>query len=189
MTNLELQVLRPCAIAILIAALTGTASTATPGHSPHAGDESADIKALTADELAALLDGQGMGFARAAELNGYPGPRHVLDLASQLGLTAAQAARTRALFDRMREAARAEGARLVDAERALDRLYATRTATAEKVAEHLERIETIRARLRAVHLNAHLEQTAMLTAGQIERYSRLRGYGGTLPAPGHHHGT
>jgi hypothetical protein len=180
--------LRPWACAIFIATLTGTASTGTPGHSAYAGSESADIKALTAEEQAALLDGQGMGFAKAAELNGYPGPRHVLDLASQLGLSAAQVAQTRKLFDRMQKSARADGARLVDAERALDRLYATRTAT-ERVTEHLARIETIRARLRAIHLNAHLEQTAMLTAAQTERYSRLRRSGGKLPAPGHHHGT
>jgi hypothetical protein len=31
-----------------------------------------------------------MGMAKAAELNGYPGPRHVLDLSPELHLTDAQ---------------------------------------------------------------------------------------------------
>jgi hypothetical protein len=40
--------------------------------------------------LAALLKGEGMGMAKAAELNGYPGPTHVLTLAKELALTESQ---------------------------------------------------------------------------------------------------
>ena len=70
-----------------IATLTlGWLATATLAGSPYAGQVNAPIKALTAEEQAALLDGQGAGFAKAAELNGYPGPKHVLELSAQLGL-------------------------------------------------------------------------------------------------------
>lgn len=151
--------------------------------SPYAGQAGAPIKALTAEEQSALLDGQGMGFAKAAELNGYPGPKHVLELAEQLGLSAAQRKATEALFDRMRASARAEGAALIEAERTLDGLYASRTATRESVNAQLARIESLRARLRGLHLDAHLEQAALLDAHQVALYARLRGYG----AAHHHH--
>jgi hypothetical protein len=40
-----------------------------------------------------------MGLALAAELNGYPGPIHVLQLSDKLGLTPEQKARVQSLFD------------------------------------------------------------------------------------------
>jgi hypothetical protein len=49
---------------------------------PHAGQQTRTIKALSDDEIAALCNGKGMGMAKAAELNGYPGPIHVLALAA-----------------------------------------------------------------------------------------------------------
>jgi Spy/CpxP family protein refolding chaperone len=167
-------------IAAWIIASAGHAST-HPHVSPYADQAASDIKALTADEKSSLLEGKGAGFAKAAELNGYPGPLHVLELAEPLELTAEQLANTRSLYERMRDAARAEGSVLVEAERELDRLYATRSASAEKVNAQLARIEAARARLRGVHLNAHLEQAGLLSRHQIARYARLRGYGA------HHH--
>ena len=145
---------------------------------PYAGQQTADIKALTAEDQASLLAGTGMGFAKAAELNGYPGPKHVLELATRLELSSEQVARTRALFERMQTAARAAGARLIDEERRLDRLYASRAATADAVDAQLARIEATRKHLRGIHLNAHLEQTALLSRHQLALYAQLRGYGG-----------
>jgi hypothetical protein len=162
---------------LAVAALNATAA------SPYAGQEQADIKALSAAEQSALLDGQGQGFAKAAELNGYPGPKHVLELSEQLGLSETQREATQALFERMRVAARAFGAGLVAEERALDALYASRTATAALVNTRLARIEALRASLRGVHLNAHLEQASLMSRHQLAQYSRLRGYG----ASGHQH--
>jgi Spy/CpxP family protein refolding chaperone len=144
---------------------------------PYAGDAGNDIKALTAEEQAALRVGKGMGFAKAAELNGYPGPAHILELASELHLSDAQLDATRRLFARMQKAAQADGAALIEAERVLDRLYAKGIATAENVDAQLAQIEALRAHLRGVHLNAHLEQSALLTPDQRSRYRELRGYG------------
>jgi hypothetical protein len=68
---------------------------------PYAGQQTRQIKALSDDDIAALLKGEGTGYAKAAELNGYPGPKHVLDLAGQLKLTEAQRRQVQAIFDRM----------------------------------------------------------------------------------------
>ena len=159
------------------AAITVLMASAGAEHSPYAGQQHAAIKALGADEQAALLAGQGMGFAKAAELNGYPGPMHVLQLADALELTAEQKRDSKALFERMRAAAQIAGASLIEEERTLDRLYASKAATREAVDAQLTRIEAVRARLRGVHLHAHLEQAALLTPAQIQRYAESRGYG------------
>jgi len=69
---------------------------------PYAGQQARPLKALSDDDIAALRNGEGMGMAKAAELNGYPGPAHVLTLAAQLGLTETQQRDVRAIFERMR---------------------------------------------------------------------------------------
>ena len=83
----------------LVAACCSTfAAQAAAPESPYVGQESRGIKALSPEDVDAYLAGKGMGLAKAAELNGYPGPAHVLELASQLSLTSDQRARTQALF-------------------------------------------------------------------------------------------
>jgi len=157
-----------------------------PQASPYAGEEAREIKALSEQEVAGLLAGAGLGYARAAELNGWPGPRHVLDLADELALSAAQREASQAAFDRMQEAARTVGAELVAAERELDRRFAERSIDRPALDALTARIGAIEARLRAVHLAAHLEQTALLDASQVQRYMVLRGYGGGADARGRH---
>jgi hypothetical protein len=55
---------------------------------PYAGLEARSIKTLSDQQIGDLRAGRGMGLALAAELNGYPGPMHVLELADALGLSA-----------------------------------------------------------------------------------------------------
>ena len=170
----------------LLGTLLCTTVTAADTSSPYAGQEQRTIKALSADEQAELLDGKGMGFAKAAELNGYPGPRQVLDMAEALQLTDEQRRETQALFERMRDEARRQGAALIEAERVLDAVYASHTATRDSVDRQLRVIEEIRTRLRAAHLQAHLDQAALLTPAQVAEYARLRGYkGASLEHKGH----
>jgi hypothetical protein len=69
-----------------------------PSTSLYVGQESRQIKALSATEIAAYVEGKGQGFAKPAELNGYPGPMHVLELADQLALTTEQKAASEALL-------------------------------------------------------------------------------------------
>lgn len=145
--------------------------------SPYAGQETQPIKSLSADEVSDFLSGKGMGLAKAAELNGYPGPFHVLELSAELELTTEQRVRTEALFQAMETKAIALGRALVEEERVLDRLFSSRTVTSENLASTIEKTSGLRGQIRRVHLDAHLQQTAILTARQIEKYRRLRGYG------------
>ena len=156
--------------------------------SPYAGQEAREIKALSSEEVADYLSGTGMGLAKAAELNGYPGPAHVLELASELGLTPEQRAATEALFQKMQRRAVALGKELVEAEGALDRLFASHSASADTVKVSLTRIARLQGELRQVHLDAHIEQAGVLTPAQITTYVRLRGYDAGPAHDGRHHG-
>jgi hypothetical protein len=89
------------------------------------------IKALSEQEVADLRAGRGMGLAMPAELNGYPGPAHVLELADQLGLSADQKARIQSLFDSMKAEAVPLGARL--SALLLDHQFASRSVTPESL--------------------------------------------------------
>jgi hypothetical protein len=159
-------------LALCTLTLTGCA-----GHSHYAGLQAREIKALSAEDISGLKAGKGMSMALPAELNGYPGPLHVLELADRLALTAAQRARTQQLFERMRADAVQAGEAVIAGESALDRLFASRTATPQALSSALERVGAAQARLRNVHLQAHLEQTAILSAEQVAQYHRIRGYG------------
>jgi Spy/CpxP family protein refolding chaperone len=164
-------------LAWILAATPAAADTAHHGqHSPYAGLEAREIKALSPEEIADLNAGRGMGLALAAELNGYPGPRHVLDLTQELRLTAEQQRKTSALFEAMRTETSALGADLIEAERALDRLFAEKRATPETVATATERAGAVEAQLRAAHLRYHLAMMDVLTADQVATYHHLRGY-------------
>ena len=155
---------------------------------PYAGQQTRQIKALSDDDVAALLKGDGMGFAKAAELNGYPGPKHVLDLADRLKLTPDQRQQIGAIFEKMSAAAKPLGAELVDRERTLARLFQKSEITPDRLAQETAAIGDVQGRLRDVHLSAHLETRALLTPEQIALYERLRGYGNPDMSTMHHHG-
>lgn len=155
-----------CAAALALPAETSSYATETGRR----------IKALSDTEIANYLAGRGMGLARAAELNRYPGPRHVLDLRAELALTAEQIAQLQQFFNTMDAAARSAGAELVAREKELDRLFAERHATADRVAALTAEIGRLHGVVRAAHLNAHVDTAAVLTPEQIARYDELRGY-------------
>jgi Spy/CpxP family protein refolding chaperone len=157
-------------------ALLCTTGAALAQSSPYAGQEARPIKALSDDDMTALSQGRGMGFAKAAELNGYPGPMHVIELSRRLDLTPEQLSRSEGLMKDHKARARDMGAQLIDAERALDRLFADRQADASTVDAATRRVGELNAALRAEHLKTHLEQTALLNPQQIARYQTLRGY-------------
>ena len=174
-------------IACIAASLFAGASATTPPAAPYAGQETRDIKSLSPEDVQAYLAGKGMGLAKAAELNGYPGPAHVLELAGPLGLTPEQRRRTEALFASMEAKAASLGRALVEQERALDRLFATKAANAERLSRVLDEIGALQARVRGAHLEAHLAQVEILTPEQTARYAQLRGYGAGASPPGHGH--
>ena len=155
-------------------------------HQPYAGQEMRDIKALSPVEIEGYLDGHGMGLAKAAELNHYPGPKHVIDLADKLQLTADQRAKTQAVYDAMRQEAAELGKQIVNAERYLDRLFASQAITTSTLQEHIHKLAASQGQLRLVHLKAHLAQRVILTPQQIAHYDTLRGYDHNRQHDHHH---
>ena len=168
-------------LCLLLVGSVGAADTA----SPYAGQERRAIKALSPTEIEDLLAGRGMGLAKAAELNGYPGPAHVLELADCLQLTPEQRTATQALFERMNQDARRLGAAIVAAEHDLERDFAERRLGERELQARLDTLGALQAELRFMHLRAHLAQAAVLTPEQIARYDALRGYNRT-DAPARH---
>jgi hypothetical protein len=143
---------------------------------PYAGQQAREIKALSDTEIDDLRAGRGMGLALAAELNRYPGPMHALEHADALGLDAGQRARLSAMMAAMRAEAIAAGARLIEAERALDRLFASGTATPASVRSATAAVAAAQGELRAVHLVTHIAARDVFTPPQLVRYDVLRGY-------------
>lgn len=177
---------------LLPAIVTALLCLPAAARSPYAGQESRVLKALSPDEVAAYVEGKGQGFAKPAELNGFPGPMHVLELSGPLELTPGQHDATRRLMDRHKAEVRALGREFIDNERRLEALFASREASAESVAAAVARSADLQARIRASHLVTHIEQAKLLEPAQVRRYSELRGYtGGGAAAPSgahrHHH--
>ncbi|MCB1956817.1 MAG: hypothetical protein KDG55_14135 [Rhodocyclaceae bacterium] len=161
----------------LLGALVALPAAAEPGQPmcPMGMHGGGDPAAMGMQREQDLLAGKGMGMAKAAELNGYPGPKHVLELAGELDLSEAQRERTQALFDAMQSDAQALGAQLVEAERQLDRLFADHLATPESMQPLVDRIGSLRGTLQARHLASHIAQRKILDDGQVARYIELRG--------------
>lgn len=177
---------------LLLAALIALAAAPVMGTegatSPYAGHEAREIKALSPEQIEGLLAGKGLGYAKAAELNGYPGPAHVLELEDGLGLSDEQLRATRALHARMEERAKALGAQVVAAEAKLEQSFQDGSVSAGSLQSSLARIAQLQAELRGVHMAAHLEQRRLLTPEQVARYQHLRGYHrGHHGSPGHGH--
>ena len=176
----------------LLAAAAAQHETPTAGHghdaghgratasadSPYAGayDPAAPIRALTPEQIAQIERGEGAGFALPAELNGVPGPRHVLDLAHDLGLSHDQQARVQAVYDEMRAAVLPAGQRYLAAEQALEADFRAGTLTEQDLPDRVAEVSRLEGELAAAHLLAHLKTAKLLTPEQIAAYNRLRGY-------------
>jgi hypothetical protein len=170
---------------LIVTTTLGLLATAALAQSPYAGLQTRPIKTLSEQQVADLKAGRGMGLALAAELNGYPGPAHVLELSNKLGLTAEQKARVKSLFDSMKAEAIPLAAKLLQQEVALDQRFASHSITAESLKTMTEQIGLTQAALRDTHLKYHLRTAEILTAEQMQQYSMLRGNGSMSPM--HHH--
>jgi len=170
-------------IAAILVAGTAAATVAQQAHKhtapaqPYAGQQLRAVTSLSPEELQGFLDGRGMGLARAAELNGYPGPMHVLELEKELQLTAEQRRHVEQAFDRMKTRATGLGSRYVEAERALDAAFRSGPADTAIIAARVAEANRLLGEVRLSHLAAHLEITPLLTPEQRQRYADLRGYG------------
>lgn len=161
-------------VAFLLAGPTLFAQVQTT--SPYAGEEDQAIKSLSDSQVKGYLSGAGMGFAKAAELNHYPGPKHVLELQPQLQLTPEQIEATKASMAKMKSVAVKLGAKIVEKEKLLNQMFAEGGPSPAEIKMIVAEIAALQGDLRFAHLNAHMDMVAVLSAEQIQRYDQLRGY-------------
>ncbi|MFZ9061953.1 MAG: periplasmic heavy metal sensor [Steroidobacteraceae bacterium] len=143
---------------------------------PYAGMQKRAIKSLSDKDLEELRRGGGWGLALPAELNGMPGPAHLLELKDKIPLTENQVQQTQALLDGMRRAAIPAGERLIAAEAAIEKAFASGSVDEGALRKLLAEAEAVRAELRFIHLSQHAKTVEFLKPEQIKRYNILRGY-------------
>jgi Spy/CpxP family protein refolding chaperone len=114
--------------------------------------------------------------ALPAELNHYPGPKHVLELAANLRLTPDQQAETRRLFGRMQAEAVSLGEAVVTREAELDQLFSSGAAEEGALRLLVADIARLRGELRFTHLKYHLAMRRLLSAEQVAAYDAARNY-------------
>ena len=144
--------------------------------SPYAGFEARAIKSLSEDDIDELRRGAGWGLALPAELNGVPGPAHLLEHKEEIGLSADQVAKIETIYAEMKTDAIAAGERFIAAEEAIEKAFVGGQLDREQLRFLIDRSEEARADLRFIHLSRHLLTPPLLTDDQIERYKVLRGY-------------
>jgi hypothetical protein len=172
----------------LVLSLAAPVSAEDALTSPYRGQTSTGLRGLTENEVSELRQGRGMGLARAAELNGYPGPRHVLDAvrAERLQLTPDQAHKVQRIFAAMSSEAQRLGNMVLTEEGALEEAFRKGAISEADLLARVGRIAALQGDLRAVHLRAHLQTRALLSKQQIQRYDQLRGYTAGSPEKQEH---
>lgn len=172
-----------------VAHLGAQTPDATPYPAPYAGQQGSSVRGLTEEEIATLRSGTGMGLARPGEINGYPGPRHVLDLADELGLSDDQRMAIRTLETRVLAETAHLGEQFLERYAALEQAFRDGSITMESLHERTAELGRVEGELRAAHLKYHLLTRPLLSEGQIAHYNRLRGYADDAEprhGPGHH---
>lgn len=174
---------------VACAALVLTALPVWATDAPYAGMSGRGIASLSDADVAALELGEGWGLALPAELNGWPGPRHVLDMDEALGLTDVQRGQVERLFGLMQAEAQRIGGNYIDAEQALDAAFDDPALDPVVLAGLVVAATNALGELRMIHLAAHIETRQILTPEQIEIYNTQRGYGaGAHGGHGNHGG-
>ena len=162
--------------------LTANAADTTHKHtSPYAGEEARQIKSLSQSDIKALQAGSGWGLAKAAELNGVPGPVHLLEMQEHISLTADQIESIEAIFANMKKEATRLGQVLIEQETDLDEMFRSGVPSSDKLESLVYAIGKTRSALRYTHLHAHLKTPKILTAQQLEMYINIRGYAANDP--------
>ncbi len=148
----------------------------TPAHNGYAEMQTREIKALSPEQVADLREGKGMGASLPAELNGVPGPLHVLQLKARINVTPEQQRQLETISAEMKVQARRLGDDIVAAEAGLDRAFRTGKADETLIQSTTARIAGLQGQLRAVHLMAHLKTRQVLSEQQVVAYNQARGY-------------
>jgi Spy/CpxP family protein refolding chaperone len=160
----------------LLIPVTAVAQHSHPAPSPYAGMQDRAIKSLSEADIEELRQGGGWGLALPAELNGHPGPVHLLELQDDIPLRPEQVEAIQQLFEAMRAKAIPAGERLIAAEAAIEAAFANGTVDEDGLRQLLAEAESARTELRFIHLSQHYRTVPLLTDRQIQRYDVLRGY-------------
>ena len=163
-------------VLVLILIHTFAFSADPPHQSKYAGEEKREIKSLSAADIKELQNGKGWGLAKAAELNGVPGPVHLLEMKEEIDLNAEQIRDIEDIYRKMKQEAVPLGLELIELERELNNHFANRTITDELLRQVLQKISDIHRQLRYVHLSTHLKTPDFFQSEQITLYNKLRGY-------------
>lgn len=166
------------AIVLLGAAALGSSGLADSSNvpSPYVTQLESPVRGLSAQEVDDLLNGRGAGYARTAELNSYPGPRHVLDLKQELALSPDQEQQIEVVFRRMSVEAKQVGQTIVELEQQFSDAFAQGMISAPEIEEQTQQLAMLYGQYRAIHLRPHLEVQQLLSPEQIAKYDELRGY-------------
>ncbi len=149
--------------------------------SKYAGEEKRKIKSLSDTDIEELKNGKGWGLAKAAELNGVPGPIHLLEMKEEIDLSAEQIRAIEEIYKKMKQDAIPLGLELIELEKELNDHFANRIITEELLRGFLDTIARVYGQLRYVHLSAHLKTPVILKSEQIALYNKLRGYSSGKP--------
>jgi hypothetical protein len=171
----------------IVALLLALGAANAQSQSPYAGQHERPIKALSEDEIRQYLAGAGMGYAKAAELNGFPGPMHVLELADDLRLSAGQREATQRLMESHKADARAIGAKRIAAEKRLDSIFLSGKIDAQSLAEAVRAAAAVEGDYRLSHLETHRRMRLLLSDEQVARYNEARGYSSPAGHSPHKH--
>ena len=147
--------------------------------SPYSGEEIRGIKSLSQEEVKGLLAGEGTpfeGMAKLAELNGYPGPRHVLDMAEEMQLSTKQKEEIENLYKDMKEQAIPLGENIVELEKEMNDGFVSKNITSEELETKVAKSAELYGQLRFIHLKYHFLTKDILTPEQVQKYNELRGY-------------
>jgi len=167
---------------LLFAPLSCVSVAKDPSYkSEYAGEEKRAIKSLSETDIEELRNGRGWGLAKAAELNGMPGPMHLLEMKDKINLSVKQINAIEALYNKMKQEAIPLGHEVIDIEKELNNHFADTTITYELLNGLLERSAQVRKKLRYVHLSTHLKTPDIVTPEQISLYNKLRGYSSDNP--------
>jgi Spy/CpxP family protein refolding chaperone len=147
--------------------------------SPYATQLDSPIRGLSTLEVQDLVNGRGAGYARMAELNSYPGPRHILDLNRELKLSSNQIFHIETVFKQMQADAKEIGQQIVNREKQLSAAFASGKINQTQMQASTEELGKLYSQLRAIHLMAHLQIKPLLKPEQINNYNKLRGYSNT----------
>jgi Spy/CpxP family protein refolding chaperone len=134
------------------------------------------IPSLTYEEYMNYKMGKDPGMAKAADMNNYPGPMHVLNWEKELKLSVNQKSQIQSIYDIMKKKTAEMGDLIFKEEKKLNDLFASGKANEGSIIYYSNKIGLLQGELRNTYLQAHLKTQQMLTIDQVKKYRKLRNY-------------